>query len=412
MTYWQKIYSRYSPTVWLLATGRLIDQTTFWMSLPFMSLFINRAGASYVMTGLVLALNPVAQLIGNVFGGQWSDRSGRRPVILTAGSLRVLVLLGFAFAHQIWHFAVLSFAMGFVNALFNPAYTSAIADVTPPPMRPDAFALSRVMSNLGVGLGPLLGGLLGVGAQRLLFSTAALASLAVTVRFLLRLPETRTALGGQGPGAHRASGPAAMIRDWAAVLSDRALLLFIAGGILSQIAYGQINATLALNLSGWMPNYERVFSMVWTLNGLIVVTLQLPLTAIFRRMPMGVAATAGCLTYAIGYTLFGTAGAAWQIYAATAVWTVGEVTLAVPNTTYVTDIAPSALRARYVGASSLQMALGGIVGPILGTSVLRASGGPTVMFMAAIAVIGAGVLFVLAEQHRTRRLLQDDGTAA
>jgi len=408
LTFSQRIYRRYSPTVWLLATGRFLDQTTFWMSLPFMSLFVSRAGASYVMTGVVLALNPAAQLIGNLFGGHWSDRSGRRPVILTAGAMRVVVLVGFAFAHQVWHFAVLSFAMGFVNALFNPAYTSAIADVTPPPQRPDAFALSRVMSNLGVGIGPLLGSVFGVGAMRLLFVTAGLASLLVGVAFWLWLPETRSFAGAAPP----AKGPGSVVRDWAVVLSDRALLLFIAGGILSVVAYGQINATLALHLSSRMVDYERVYGLVWTLNGLLVVLLQLPLTALFRHLPMAVASATGCVTYAAGYLLFGTAVSGSQIHLATVIWTVGEVILSVPNTTYVTDIAPGPLRARYVGASGLNMAVGGMLAPIIGTALLKAAGGRAVMFMAAGAIVCAGVLFVAAERERTRRLGDFGGSAA
>jgi hypothetical protein len=63
-----KLYRRYSPTVWLLTVGRLVDQTTLWMAMPFMAIFINRAGASASMTGLVLALNQKYGFLGEVEG--------------------------------------------------------------------------------------------------------------------------------------------------------------------------------------------------------------------------------------------------------------------------------------------------------------------------------------------------------
>jgi MFS family permease len=404
LSYTARVYRRYSPIVWLLAVGRLVDQTTLWMALPFMAIFVKRAGASASLTGLVLALNPLAQLLGNIIGGQWSDRRGRRPVILFAMGFRVLVLLGFAYATQIWQFALLSFCNGLVGALFNPAYTAAIADATPPSERVMAFSLSRVMSNLGVGLGPLLGSALGVGAQRLIFTLAAASSLLVASAFWFFLTEPMRA---SAPGRARTSSRwRETLASWAVVLTDRALFIFIAAGILSQLAYAQITSSYSLYLSGTVADYEHVYSLIWTLNGILVVILQLPVTAILRRFPMMVAAVLGCGTFAVGYTLFGLAGSAATIHAATVVWTVGEVMLAVPQTTFATDIAPPHLRARYVGAASLDRAVGGIVAPILGTAVLQAAGGRVVMLGAAAAVCCAGMLFGVAERHRSRRLAE------
>lgn len=399
--YLRAIYTRCSPTVWLLALGRLVDMTTLWMAIPFMSLFVKNAGGSDFMVGVVLALNPVAQLIGNLVGGQWSDRRGRRPVILFAMGLRALVLLGFAFSHSVWELAALWFGNGLVNALYNPAYTAAIADATPPAGRAEAFSLSRVASNLGVGLGPLIGSALGVDAQQFVFTMAAISSASVATAFYFRLPETHTG----GPAQPQAgSRLRETFSSWATIFADRALLVFVAGGILSNIAYGQINSTLALHLADSMPAYEQVYGLIWTLNGILVVLLQIPVTAIFKRMPMVAASISGCVTYAVGYLMFAMAGTAFQVHAATVVWTMGEIIVAVPNTTYITDIAPAGLRARYAGAGALDRAVGGIIAPMLGTAALQAIGGRWTMTGAGAAVLLAGVMFSLAERERTRRL--------
>lgn len=399
----RSIYTRHSPTVWLLTIGRLVDMTTLWMAIPFMALFIQRAGASTTITGLVLALNPVAQLLGNLIGGQWSDRKGRRPVILFSMGLRVFVLLSYAFASAVWQFAILSFLNGLVNALFNPAYTAAIADSTAPHERAEAFGLSRVMSNLGVGVGPLLGSAFGVEAQRVIFSLAALSSLIVGTGFLLYLKEPMKQQVAAVIGQSRLRQT---LESWRTVLTDRALFVFIAGGILAQIAYAQVSSSLSIHLSRTMPDYEHVYGLIWTLNGALVVLLQLPITAIFRRARMVVPAVVGPIAFAVGYISFGLATTAFWIHAATVVWTLGEIILAVPQTTFATDIAPADLRARYVGAAALDRAVGGIVAPILGTAVLQAFGGPVVMLGAAGVVLCAGALFAIAERERARRLAQ------
>jgi MFS family permease len=403
------IYRRHSPTVWLLAIGRLVDMTTLWMALPFMAIFIQRAGATASVTGLVLALNPVAQLLGNLIGGQWSDRKGRRPVILFSMGFRVFVLLSYAFATQVWQFAILSFLNGLVNALFNPAYTAAIADSTSPAERLEAFSLSRVMTNLGVGVGPLLGSAFGVGAQRLIFTLAACSSLLVGTAFFLYLKEPMKLRHDVVTGQSRLRQT---LESWSTVLRDRALFLFLAAGILSQMAYVQIHSSLSIHISHTMPDYERVYSLVWTLNGILVVLLQLPITALFRRTRLVVPAVLGPVAFAAGYALFGLATSAFFVHLATVVWTLGEIILAVPQTTYATDIAPPELRARYVGAAALDRAVGGIVAPILGTAVLEAFGGRTVMFGAAGVVLVAGALFAVAERERARRLAERGQFAA
>lgn len=408
-TWIRSIYRRYSPTVWLLAFGRLVDMTTLWMAIPFMAIFVQRAGASTAVTGIVLALNPVAQLLGNLIGGQWSDRKGRRPVILFSMGFRVFVLLSYAFATQVWQFAILSFCNGMVNALFNPAYSAAIADATEPKERVEAFSLSRVMSNLGVGLGPLLGSAFGVEAQRLIFSLAALSSFIVGTGFFLYLKEPMKLQAQIANGKSRLKQT---LENWSTVLTDRALFVFIAGGILSQIAYAQIHSSLSIHLSHTMADYEHVYSLIWTLNGALVVLLQLPITAFFRRSPLMVPAVLGPIAFAVGYAFFGFATTALWIHGATVVWTIGEVILAVPQTTFATDIAPPELRARYVGAAALDRAVGGIVAPILGTAVLEAFGGRVVMLGASGFVLCAGLLFAVAERERARRLAQQMGSAA
>ncbi|MHB9144941.1 MAG: MFS transporter [Symbiobacteriia bacterium] len=425
MHYLQNVYRRYSPTLWVLALSRLIDMTTFWMAWPFISLFLKRAGASVTSTGLVLALPALASLLGNLIGGQLSDVHGRKPVLLSGMAIRVFVLAGYAFAGHIWQFAILGFANGLMNALFQPAFTAVVADVTPPAKRPEAFGLARVASNLGVGVGPLLGGLLGVRHQELIFLIAAISSGLAWLLILWRVPETlpgRALRGRPAAGmpedmervpGYRPKGPAQVLRAWATIFQDRALLIFVLAGTLSTLAYQQINSTYALTLMARLPNYDKVYGAIWAINGLLVVLLQLPITFFFERFPMAIAAFAGPLTFSLGYLLFAAAAVAASppyIMLAAAVWTMGEIILAVPQSTFAADIAPETARVRYAGASSLPWGIAGVLGPIVGTSLMGIIGGPAVISSGAGLALLAGFLFVAAERGRTQRLAELEAT--
>ncbi|PKR53178.1 hypothetical protein COO20_16055 [Thalassospira marina] len=114
------------------------------------------------LLGIAIALYPVGQFIGAPWLGRWSDRIGRRPVLL--GSLAgaaggyLVTALGVAIASL-----PLLLAGRFVSGLCegNMAIAQSItSDISTPETKVRNFGLITVAINIGWIIGPLLGGFL------------------------------------------------------------------------------------------------------------------------------------------------------------------------------------------------------------------------------------------------------------
>jgi MFS family permease len=122
------------------------------------------------------------------------------------------------------------------------------------------------------------------------------------------------------------------------------------------------------------------------LNGVMVVTLQLPVTHWVERRSRGLVLAAGSLLVAVGMGLTGLATGLVALAATVAVWTLGEVLLASSGQVVVAALAPEAIRARYFGAFSLSMNAAMVIAPGVGGYVLAHFGGGTLW--AGSAVLG------------------------
>ena len=95
---------------------------------------------------------------------------------------------------------------GIGNGGFWPAQSSLIAGLTPREQRPAAFAMQRVMMNLGIGLGGLAGGLIAstdsVTSFRALFLIDAATFVAYGVVVLLRVPGADRGRRARRPAGH------------------------------------------------------------------------------------------------------------------------------------------------------------------------------------------------------------------
>lgn len=136
-----------------------IDLLGFSIVLPLLPFYANKLGANDVVVELIVASYAVAQLFGAPLLGRFSDRVGRRPVLLIsiAGSLLGFIILGFA------RTLVLIFTSRIVDGLTGGNLSVAqayISDVTDESNRAKGLGLVGAAFGLGFILGPVLGGLL------------------------------------------------------------------------------------------------------------------------------------------------------------------------------------------------------------------------------------------------------------
>lgn len=173
-----------------------IDLFGFGIILPALPYYAQKLGASGLELGLIFTAYSGAQLFGAALLGRWSDRVGRRPVLLLSllGSMLAFLLCGFATTLGLL-IAARALAGAFGGSI--AAAQAYIADVTVPSDRARAMGLLGASIGLGFVLGPAVGALLahyGFGFGAAAFVAAALAALNWVATFLrLREPPRHVA---------------------------------------------------------------------------------------------------------------------------------------------------------------------------------------------------------------------------
>jgi predicted MFS family arabinose efflux permease len=122
---------------------------------------IEELGATSREPGVGFLVGAVAASVAGYLGGHASDHLGRRPLILLGWGLQALITLSYIF---VGHHVVLGLALVASGAVFGSIGSGAdqamVADLVAPERHEAAYAPVRVASNLGVAVGPPIGGLL------------------------------------------------------------------------------------------------------------------------------------------------------------------------------------------------------------------------------------------------------------
>jgi DHA1 family tetracycline resistance protein-like MFS transporter len=129
------------------------------------------------------------QFIFSPLLGAWSDRFGRRPVILLSCFGIAVDYVFMALAPSLWWLFVGRLISGITTSNVSTAF-AYITDVTPPEKRAHAFGMISAAFGLGFVVGPAVGGLIGNHSLRAPFWAAAVLSLVNALYGYFILPES------------------------------------------------------------------------------------------------------------------------------------------------------------------------------------------------------------------------------
>lgn len=151
----------------LLAVTLFIDLLGFGILLPNLPQYVEKAaggdharGAYY--GGLLGMSYSLMQFVFAPLWGRWSDRVGRRPVILIslAGVSIAYVLFGLADG-RMWVLFAARILAGILSSASIGVAFAYVADVTAPEQRAKGLGLLGACFGLGFTFGPVIGGVLG-----------------------------------------------------------------------------------------------------------------------------------------------------------------------------------------------------------------------------------------------------------
>lgn len=133
----------------------LVDLLGLTIIIPLLPIYAASFGASALWIGLITAIYPMMQFIGAPILGGFSDRFGRKPVLIVSqiGTFIGFIILGFANALPV---ILLARAIDGISGANIAAAQAALTDTTTEKTRTQALGLIGAAFGLGFIIGPII----------------------------------------------------------------------------------------------------------------------------------------------------------------------------------------------------------------------------------------------------------------
>lgn len=393
----RKIVKAYPRQFWLVTTVMMLSYMFHSMLWPFMIIYASQKLnlALTAVTGL-LTLHSALGLVTTFLGGAIADRFGRKWVMALALFMCGISWFLFQFADHLSIFALLMAFNGATTPLYRLAADAMMADVVPSEKRIDAYSILRLGNNLGVALGPAIGGFLSAVSYDISFSTAGLGIFACGVLVTLFSAETI-------PSRNQGTLGEAPKGGYGRILRDSKFMGLIGSYLLNRICSSTLWMLLAVYAKQNYGISERLYGFIPTTNAAMVILFQMLVTAKVKKYRPDRSMIVGALFYAVAVFAVAFGRGFWAFWLCMVVATIGEMILVPTSTTYASLLAPEDMRGRYMGVYTLTGGLGPGLGPLI-CGVMNDNYGPRTIWYTGGAIGALGALaFFLNSRRLTRQ---------
>ncbi|MEZ0094675.1 MFS transporter [Streptacidiphilus sp. EB129] len=390
-----------------LVAGITVDALGSGMYVPFSLVFFRHVtGLSLPLIGLVLTVTGLLGMTVLPMAGAAVDRFGARQMQLALYVVRGLGFACYPLATSLPVFAAIALVTAIGTRAFPAVQQARIAELVGGADRERMQALTRSLSNAGLGAGTLLASLLIATAGDTGYLVAAwlnAASFLIAGLLASRIPAAATALGAAaGPGTARPQRGG----GYRLVLRDGPYLALTTANLLIALGYASLAVLLPVYASSWLHLPQSLTGVTFAVNTALCATLGIPAAALARRRfsTRNRAAAAGAGLFAaafLGQAVLGTVRPhsvpllMTGLLAAVVLATVGELVHSPAAGALAQSAAPQPLRGRYLAAYQLSWSLANALAPSLFTLLLALDGRLPWLVVAAAALVGGAILLRL-----------------
>ncbi len=362
---------------------------------PMYALYAEHMHFAVLTTTVIFATYAAGVLAALLVFGRWSDVVGRRPVLLGGAAFALASAAVFLVADDVPLLLVGRLLSGFSAGIFTGTATAAVVEAAPPERRGRAAVMATIANVGGLGLGPLLAGVLVQYAPHPLQLSflVHIVLVVLAVAAVLAAPETSARTGRIG--FQRLSVPAE-VRPVFVTAATAAFAGFAVMGLFTAVAPSFVAEVMGI------PNHAVAGAMA---SSIFAASAVAQLGA--RRIRPARAVAVGCAILAIGMAILAVAlhfSSLPGLILAAVVAGVGQGISFSRGLAAVAEQSPADRRAE-VSSTYFVVAYVAISLPVVGEGLaaqvwgLRTAG---VSFAAAIAVLAVVCLVAIVAQENGR----------
>jgi MFS family permease len=355
--------------MWVLFIVTLINRSGT-MVIPFLTLYLTQdIGVTPAAAGTVLLVYGAGALFTAPFTGRLADKIGTLKVMKYSLYGTGAMFLIYPVADSYLLILVFSFFLSVITEAFRPANLAMITEIVAPPQRRMAFVLNRLAINIGMSIGPVIGGFLTLIDYDLLFYGNAVTSFAAAV-YLTNTKWTSTK-------EKEPAGFSPPIKINTSVFADKKFLYFLLSILPVNLVFFQILGALPLYIVTDLNYTTAAFGLFAAINTVLIIIAEVPLNNMMNNISYKKSLFIGALLTGIGFGATAFAYTTIPLIITIVIWTFGEMIFFPVSASYASDIAPANKRGEYMGYYQTTFNLAFSAGPWLGTIVYQNYGSAT-----------------------------------
>ena len=359
-----------SKDVWWLALVTFINRAGT-MILPFLSKYLKEdLDFTYGEVGWVMVFFGIGSMIGSWLGGKLTDKIGFYKVMIWSLLISGFLFIGLQYVETFYGFCIAMLVIMSVADMFRPAMFVSLKTYSKPENRTRSLTLIRLAINLGFVVGPSVAGIIIISSgYSTLFWIDGVTCIISIVLFTYLVKEKKR--------------PSDLIKDkvellkaGAAVFRDKPYWIFLGISFLMGMIFFQLFTTMPLYHKEQFGLTEFHTGMLFFLNGLIIVVLEMPVVHLIEKRKMEETKLIYYSSILMGLSFVVLLYNAWVgiLIVSMVVITVGEM-IGFPYTNaFAMKRAKSGNEGRYMALYTMSFSLAHIVSPKLGLDIVAQFG--------------------------------------
>jgi len=379
-----------SRTLLLLFTVVFAAQLGVGIISPLLPIYAQSMGATGLWLGMIVAVYAMARFVAMPIVGRYSDEHGRRRLIIFGLAAYALLSLGYITADTPESLTIIRFAHGISSALIIPVAMAYVGDLAPRGQEGRYLGFFHVAMFLGVGCGPLLGGVLAdYLSMDAAFITMGLLALANLVFVMIELPESAAAY------------EAAPRVPYRTILYERSVQAVLAYRMANALGQGVVMAFLPIYAVGELGLPLSLVGVILSSRMLTLSALQGPsgiLSDVYSRVAM---VLVGGTIFVVALLAMPLATDAVQLLAINVVGATGTALSIAATSAITATLGREMGMGTLMGLMSAAMAMGMAIGPLLGGLIYDAYGISELFYVGgACSALGVVSFMVLMRRDR------------
>lgn len=375
------VYADYPRQFWLLMLGAFIDRLGGALVFPFFALYITaKFDVGMTQVGIVFAIFSVFGIMGSFIGGALSDKLGRKGMVILGLVTSALSSLAFAFVDDINLLYGIAIFVGTFSNMGGPASMAMIADLLPEEQHAEGYSMFRVIINLAITIGPMIGGLIASRSFVVLFIADAITSIVMATMIAHFLTETRPE--DDEDTVKETFGQT--FKGYGKVLRDYGFATFLLVSILVQLVYIQMYSTMPVYLRDIHDIPAQGYGYILSMNAGMVVIFQFWFTRRTRGYAPLIMMALGSFFYMIGFGIYGVVTVFGLFALGMILITIGEMIVMPVAQALVAQLSPADMRGRYMAMFGFSWAIPSAAGPYLAGLVMDNGNPDAVWYLCAV----------------------------